>query len=243
MSVVACLHVRTIDMMLADIQNAIRKRFAIAVARVYVYVTYPESDLDTHARQRPRCEIAPPKYEEKIDRDQMNAIKRRTMGTDPLDEWFRIYAILFPGSRLPPVAYAYADGDASVAVQEYLAYFQAEAPSLLLELVRSQTVGHIPLSIEHQNILNEAFEYAAAQVISRLRPRSDRSQPSRAAMQNVEERPGSSSRPSNLAQSAMSTERISPLPSADSNWSVIHADNEYWPDAGQEDWLSLELAD
>lgn len=145
----------------------------------------------------------------------MNAIKRRTMGTDPIDEWFRIYTVLFPGSRFPPIAYAYADGDASIAVKEYLAHFQAETPSLLSELVRIQTVGRISLNIEHQDILNEAFEYAAAQVVSRLRSRSDGSQPPRPVTRSAEERRRTPSRPSNLSRSARKTERPTFLPEAD----------------------------
>ena len=173
----------------------------------------------------------------------MNAIKRRTMGTDPIEEWFRIYAILFPGSNQPPVSYVYADGDSSVAVQEYLTYFQAEAPSLLLELVYSQTDDRILLSEEHQNILNETFEYATTRVVSRLRPELDEYGIPRPNLRH-DFQPSGSIRPSaNLAQSAAHAERPSLSPRSDPGWSVIRAGTGDWPEHEQEEWLDLGLAD
>jgi hypothetical protein len=202
-----------------------------------------QSELDAHTRQRPACDNAPPKHEEKIYRDQMNAIKRRTMGTDPIEEWFRIYAILFPGINKPPVSYVYADGDSSVAVQEYLTYFQAEAPSLLLELVRSQTDDRILLSEEQQNILNAAFEYATSRLVSRLRPELDEYGVPRPNLRDVLQPPGNIRPSDTLAQSAAHAEERSLLLHSDPPWSVIPPGTGDWLDLEQEEWLGSNLTD
>jgi hypothetical protein len=173
----------------------------------------------------------------------MNAIKRRTMGTDPIEEWFRIYAILFPGSTQPPVSYVYADGDSSVAVQEYLTYFQAEAPSLLLELVRSQTDNRILLSEEQQNILNEAFEYATSRLVSRLRPEIDDYGIARPNLQDGLQTSGSIHPSATLAQSAAHAEEPSRFLHSDPGWSVVRTGTGDWPDLEQEEWPGLNLAD
>jgi hypothetical protein len=130
--------------------------------------------LDAHTRARPACENSQPLFQEKMDKDQMNLIKRRNMGALPQSEWLNIYKILFPGAHPPPPSFAYADGNSSEAVEEFVAYFETEGPQMLSSLIHSHLEGRIFFADEMQNVLDEAFEYGTSRLVSLLRPRLDR---------------------------------------------------------------------
>jgi hypothetical protein len=85
--------------------------------------------LDAHTRTRP-CENSQSLFQEKMDKDQMNLRKRRNVGVVPQSEWLNIHKILFPRAELPPPSFAYADGNSSEAVEEFVTYFEAEGPQM-----------------------------------------------------------------------------------------------------------------
>lgn len=132
-----------------------------------------QAELDAHARQRPACEIVEPLFQEKMDKDQTNLIKRRNARALPHNEWFNIYKILFPDADQPPISHAYADGNSSEVLQNFWASFEAEAPTMLSSLVRNHLRGRILVGEETQNVLDEAFEHAASRLVELLRPRID----------------------------------------------------------------------
>ena len=125
--------------------------------------------VDIHSRQNPSCVIVEPQFEEKMDNDQMNAIKRRNRRLDATAEWYNIFKILFPNAVLP--ASPYADRGTNEIVQNFMSYFQEEAPPILSDLVRSALNGRVFLDEQSQEILDEAFEQAVSQLVLRFEAR------------------------------------------------------------------------
>jgi hypothetical protein len=101
----------------------------------------------------------------------MNAIKWRSIRTEPQAEWFKIYRILFPQAVVPPDSHTYANGHSAAAVQDFLAYFESEAPMMLSEYLREYVRDRISLSQHIQDILDEAFEHATSRLLMAVRPR------------------------------------------------------------------------
>lgn len=89
--------------------------------------------VDSHNRQRLTCEVSEPQFQERMDNDQMNAIKRRNRRADIAAEWVSIFKILFPNQNLPTSPYT--ERGSSQAVQDFVAFFQNEAPSMLTDLI------------------------------------------------------------------------------------------------------------
>lgn len=83
--------------------------------------------LDTHSRQRPACEVAEPRFAEKMTRDQLNNIKRRSPGKDACETWFNIFRILFPGAALPDSPFY--EAASPMTVQSFLAALSGPCPS------------------------------------------------------------------------------------------------------------------
>jgi hypothetical protein len=67
------------------------------------YVTFKrKSDLDSHLRRRPACEIPlEPKFEEKINDEQLTEINKKHPGMNIHDSWNLIFTVLFPQARVP----------------------------------------------------------------------------------------------------------------------------------------------
>ena len=137
-----------------------------------------QNQLDAHAKQRPPCNIAEtPKFQEQMNRDQMNSIKRRSVRKEAQPEWLKIYKILFPNAASPPSLYAYADNDSNEIVQAALRQFEAEGPTLLSTLVQDYMHDHATLDDHTDTILEQALELAGSRLISLLRARLDGLQP------------------------------------------------------------------
>ena len=64
-----------------------------------------EAALSAHSRLRPACEVKEACFTEKMATEQVNLIKRRTIGKTPSETWFEIYKILFPYAPLPETPY------------------------------------------------------------------------------------------------------------------------------------------
>jgi hypothetical protein len=136
------------------------------------YCTFDtQEEVDTHTRKRAACENEEPLFQEKMDKDQMNAIKWRSIRTEPQAEWFKIYRILFHQAVVPPDSHTYANGHSAAAVQDFLAYFESEAPMMLSEYLREYVRDRISLSQHIQDILDEAFEHATSRLLMAVRPR------------------------------------------------------------------------
>ena len=135
-----------------------------------------QNQLDAHAKQRPACDVAEsPKFQEKMNRDQVNSIKRRSVKKYALTEWLNIYKILFPAAVPPPPSHAYADSNETV--REALRQFEAEGPTLLLTLVQGYMHDHATLDDHTDSILEQALELAGSRLISLMRARFERLQP------------------------------------------------------------------
>jgi hypothetical protein len=124
---------------------------------------------DIHSRQSQSCTVSEPQFKEKMDNDQMNAIKRRNRRANAPAEWYSIFKILFPDASLP--ASPYADRGSIEAVQNLVSYFREEVPSILPDLIRSEISGRVSLDDQTQEILDVAFESAASQLVLRLEAR------------------------------------------------------------------------
>ena len=128
------------------------------------YVSFDTQALaNMHSRQNQSCTVVEPQFEEKMDNDQMNAIKRRNRRVNPPAEWYSIFKILFPDSSLP--ASPYADRSSTELLQNFMSYFQEEAPSIISEHVRTALNGRIFLSEQTQDLLDETFEQAVSQLL------------------------------------------------------------------------------
>jgi hypothetical protein len=59
------------------------------------------SQLDSHIRRRPPCEIATPMFTEKITHQQSIQLKKKQYGKTTAENWYSIFRILFPKAQLP----------------------------------------------------------------------------------------------------------------------------------------------
>jgi hypothetical protein len=109
-----------------------------------------------------------------MDREKVNAVKRRSIGRKAHVEWFNIFKILFPQAPLPHSYAAYADGDSNAAVRELNEFFEREAPDTLSRLLVNKLEDRIDLDEHRRIILDEAAEQASARFVSLLRPRINR---------------------------------------------------------------------
>jgi hypothetical protein len=61
--------------------------------------------LDSHLRQRPACDkLEQPKFEEKINDEQMTEIRKKRSGMSTLECWNLIFTVLFPHAEVPESA-------------------------------------------------------------------------------------------------------------------------------------------
>ena len=137
-------------------------------SRCYV-IFETQALIDTHNRQNRLCVVVGPRFKDKMDNDQLSAISRRNRRMDATAEWYNIFKILFPNAVLPTSPYA--DRGTNEVVQNFMSYFQEEAPSILSDLVRSALIGRVFLDDQSQEILDEAFEQAVSQLVLRFEAR------------------------------------------------------------------------
>ena len=126
------------------------------------YTSYPSRvKLDEHGRQRPPCDLAEPKYTDKMTDDQLLAIKRRAKGGDEPEIWYGIYQTLFPDSPKPSSPYTTTTDPALVS--HFVNLFRTIGPQALMDVLRDrhQHPGpHPALPASTQTIADEAFEIA-----------------------------------------------------------------------------------
>jgi hypothetical protein len=177
------------------------------------YITFDTQALaDTHSRQSQSCAVLEPQFQEKMDNDQMNAIKRRNRRADAPTEWYSIFKILFPNAVEP--ASPYTDHGSSEIVQNFTSYFREEAPSIFSELVR----GRIFLDELSQEILDETFEQTVSQLVLRFETR----------LENVDSVPetGEQAIGGNATDSSTSLNRLTPRSEAgDAIENMLELDN------------------
>lgn len=96
--------------------------------------------LEAHAQER-SCQSVPSPFEERMTPDTLTEIKRKEPGRSPATAWFNIYKKLFPGAPLPLDPYV-EDMLQSETVQNYMAFFEREAPGLLASEINTRMFGY-----------------------------------------------------------------------------------------------------
>ena len=121
-----------------------------------------------HNRARPPCEVRDPRFEERMMTEQVNLIKRRSVGKTLEETWFAIFRILFPGSPLPTMPFV--DSVSAEAVQRFTDHFFRQARVRLSRLVQAQLEGRMLLESDQQRILESALESSIAQLVWQTGP-------------------------------------------------------------------------
>lgn len=134
-------------------------------------IFHSEQALKEHNSQRPCCEMKEAKFQEKMTKDQESAIKRRQPGKDRSQTWYYIFRILFPDAVIPQTPYA--EDLSPAAAQDFVKYFQHQAPKMLSDLVRSGYSGLISLRHEEQRILDAVLDSAVSELIHRFQSSHD----------------------------------------------------------------------
>jgi len=97
--------------------------------------------------------------------DQMMEIKRKATCKSQEQLWFDIYTILFPEGSLP--LSPYVDDVSSEAVQDFVCFFEREAPALMSSLMTSRIYGE-PVSEATQAIFDTVLEESLSVLIRTL---------------------------------------------------------------------------
>jgi hypothetical protein len=127
-----------------------------------------EAALSAHSRIRPACEVKEACFTEKMATEQVNFIKRRTIGKTPSETWFDIYKILFPHAPLPETPYV--ETVSPGAIQRFTDHFYRQAGSRLAALVQTELQGRMLLERDQQRILDSALESAIGQLVWQTGP-------------------------------------------------------------------------
>jgi hypothetical protein len=127
-----------------------------------------EAALSAHSRIRPACEVKEACFAEKMATEQVNLIKRRTIGKTPSETWFEIYKILFPHAPLPETPYV--ETVSPGAIQRFTDHFYRQAGSRLAALVQTELQGRMLLERDQQRILDSALESAIGQLVWQTGP-------------------------------------------------------------------------
>jgi hypothetical protein len=139
-----------------------------------------EAQLDSHIRKRPSCEPREPQFAEKMSVEQMADVKRRKPGKTPADTWFAIFRILFPEAPLPQSPYA--DSVSSDAIRSFMDLFQRQAQANLSSLIREQLGSTLVLHSDQQRLLDSALEISISQLVMRMGPSGQATEPQRVAL-------------------------------------------------------------
>jgi hypothetical protein len=101
--------------------------------------------------------------------DQATLIKHERMGGSRTVRWFEIYKILFPNAPLPLDPYV----DCTIAdnVQDFMAFFEREAPAILAPQVNANLFGHGSESFEHQAWVDSALSESISILLGTIRER------------------------------------------------------------------------
>ena len=129
------------------------------------------SALDDHIVER-SCERQLPPFDEKMTSDQFKAIKRREMGKSTKDAWFDIYKILFPASPLP--LDPYAESVHANTVQDFVAFFEREAPRVLASEINVRLFGAATVTPEHEQFVDSVLTESISVLLQRLNERFGR---------------------------------------------------------------------
>ena len=127
-----------------------------------------EAALSVHSRIRPACEVKEACFTEKMATEQVNFIKRRTIGKTPSESWFEIYKILFPHAPIPETPYV--ETVSPGAIQRFTDHFYRQAGSRLAALVQKELQGRMLLERDRQRILDSALESAIGQLVWQTGP-------------------------------------------------------------------------
>jgi hypothetical protein len=101
-----------------------------------------ENECETHSRSR-LCVLRVCPFEEKMTSDQCKAVKRRRMGETPVNAWFGIFEILFPGAERPNDPYVECAilQAALPGARDYAAFLENRLPSRLSERLGGPLYG------------------------------------------------------------------------------------------------------
>jgi len=125
-----------------------------------------DKKLAEHNRQRPPCDVADCPFEERMTVDQYKAVKRRDIGKNRVEAWFDIFKILFPGAATP--LEPYADSAPAEAIDDFLAFFQREAPSRL-SMAYATALHGAGLTEDLQSLQDVILEECIVNLVQELR--------------------------------------------------------------------------
>lgn len=131
-----------------------------------------------HSHEEILCDIRELPFKEKMTIEQRKAVHKRTPGKCPSRVWFEIFAILFPGAPTP--SSPYAETGSPEAIQDFLVWFQEQAPQMLSTFI----LQNAPLmSPYEQTVLDNAVEMAVPRLVQQYssnfhRPSADNAQDS-----------------------------------------------------------------
>ncbi|KAK5051532.1 hypothetical protein LTR84_003184 [Exophiala bonariae] len=136
--------------------------------------------LQEHIRTR-ICDRVDSPFEEKMSPSQMTAIKRRTPGRDPVDLWYDIFKILFPGAPLP--LSPYVDSPYQSTVNDFLVFFEVEVQGVLSREVNNRMFGDALATVDPQ-FLEGVWSESVAVLIRYLDERA-RGEPPSLYLENI----------------------------------------------------------
>lgn len=105
-------------------------------------------------------------FPEKMSPDQVTTIKRREPGKNRVDAWFDIFGILFPEALLP--LDPYIDSMYSEPIQDFLTFFEREAPSILAAEINTRMFGDTEVSADQRTFVDSVLEESISVLLQRL---------------------------------------------------------------------------
>ncbi len=91
------------------------------------------------------------------------------MGKSTKDAWFDMYKILFPASPLP--LDPYAESVHANSVQDFVAFFEREAPRVLASEINVRLFGSAMVTAEHEQFVDSVLAESISVLLQRLNER------------------------------------------------------------------------